>query len=34
MAGLGVATLLTLVVLPVLYAIIFRVPSPEAQRER
>ena len=27
MAGLGVATLLTLVVLPVLYAIIFRVPS-------
>jgi multidrug efflux pump subunit AcrB len=30
MAGLGVATLLTLVVLPVFYAIIFRVPAPRA----
>ena len=30
MAGLGVATLLTLVVLPVLYAVIFRVPAPKA----
>lgn len=30
MAGLGVATLLTLVVLPVLYSVIFKVPTPEA----
>lgn len=29
MAGLGVATLLTLVILPVLYSVIFRIPSTE-----
>jgi multidrug efflux pump subunit AcrB len=30
MAGLGVATLLTLLVLPVIYSIVFRVPAPRA----
>ncbi len=33
MAGLGVATLLTLVVLPVFYSVIFRVPSSGAPNE-
>jgi multidrug efflux pump subunit AcrB len=33
-AGLGVATLLRPVVLPVFYAIIFKVPSPGAQDAR
>lgn len=32
MFGLGFATVLTLIVVPVLYAIFFRVPSPEPER--
>jgi len=30
MAGLGFATLLTLLVVPALYAIFFKVPNPQA----
>jgi len=30
--GLGFATVLTLIVVPVLYAVFFRIPNPEGSR--
>ena len=33
MGGLAFATVLTLLVVPVLYAVMFRIPSPRAQAE-
>ena len=34
MGGLAFATVLTLLVVPVLYAVMFRIPSPRAQARR